>query len=106
MNDTAYPENNLDSILKNNPLGQKTIEKIKGMDGVTDVTSRKYLYMTEGNNTYSVMVLNREDFEKHAGEVGILGDMDYEKASRENGIFYGWSNFIGDCGYRIGQKIS
>ena len=106
MNDTAYPENNLDSILKNNPLGQKTIEKIKGMDGVTDVTSRKYLYMTEGNNTYSVMVLNREDFEKHAGEGGILGDMDYEKASRENGIFYGWSNFIGDSGYRIGQKIS
>ena len=75
MNDTAYPENNLDSILKNNPLGQKTIEKIKGMDGVTDMTSRKYLYMTVGNHTHSVLVLDREDFEKQAGEGGILGDI-------------------------------
>lgn len=106
MNDTAYPENNLDNILRHNPLGQETIEKIKKMDGVTDVTSRKYLYMTVGNHTHSVLVLDREDFEKQAGEGGILGDMDYEKASRENGIFYGWSSFIEDSGYHTGQKIS
>lgn len=64
MNDTAYPENNLDNILKENPLGQETMKKIKEIHGVT------------------------------------------QTASRENGIFYGWSHFMGDDGYHVGQKIS
>lgn len=106
MNDTAYPENNLDNILKENPLGQETMKKIKEIDGVTQTASRKYLYMTVGNKNHSVMVLNKEDFEKQAQEGGILGNMDYETASRENGIFYGWSHFMGDDGYHVGQKIS
>ena len=105
MNDTAYPENNMDSILKNNPLGKETIREIKQMDGVTKVSARTYLYMTIGKEHGSVTVLNKEDFEKKAEQGGILGDMDYDKASKENGIFYGWSHFLGDDGHHVGEEI-
>lgn len=41
--DTAYPENNLDAILKDNPLDEELVEQIKDISGVTDVQVRYML---------------------------------------------------------------
>ena len=31
--------------------------------------------------------------------------MNYDKASKENGIFYGWSHFLGDDGHHVGEEM-
>ena len=35
-----------------------------------------------------------------------MGTVDYEKASKDNAIFNGWSHFIADTGYEIGDTVS
>lgn len=37
--DTAYPENNLDSVLKENPLDAQLVKDLKSIEGVTEVKS-------------------------------------------------------------------
>lgn len=105
MTDKAYPENNLDSILKDNPLNQKLMKEIKALDGVTDIQSKK-LYILEINGmSDTVSVLNREDFEKEAGQGSGRGNLDYDKVSKENGIIYGWDNFMEKEGYSLEQPV-
>lgn len=106
MNDKAYPENNLENILKNNPLNQETVEKIRELEGVTNVYTRKiFTIYTKDNGPMSVSVLNREDFNR-LSEGSTLGVLDYDKASKENAIIFGWSNFVEDYGYTINQEVS
>lgn len=108
MNDTGYPENNLVNILKNNPLNEGTIEKMRGIDGVTNVYTRKILIInTKENGPMTVSVLNREDFEKLSEDSGNLGVIDYDKASKKNAILFGFSNYMEDeYGYVLNQKVN
>lgn len=106
MNDKAYPENNLENILKNNPLNQETVEKIRELEGVTNVYTRKILIIdTKENGPMTVSVLNKEDFNR-LSEGSKLGVLDYDKASKENAILFGWSHFIEDYGYTINQIVN
>ena len=41
--DTAYPENNLDSVLKENPLDAQLVKDLKSIEGVTEVKIGKQL---------------------------------------------------------------
>lgn len=105
--DTAYPENNLDSILKENPLDAQLVKDLKAIDGVTEVKIGKQLYAyDEKGELYSIAVLDRKLFEKESKGSGVLGTVDYEKASKDNAILNGWSHFIADTGYEIGDTIS
>ncbi len=112
LNDEAYPENNLDSILKEDPLGNEIVEQIKQIEGVTEVRTRKQIVLKKTNpkesspfGMSSVAVLNREDFDKAKENGTIVGNLDYEKASKENGLIYGMSYFMEDYGYSIGQTL-
>lgn len=106
-NDTAYPENNLDSILKNNPLDEALVEDIKGLDGVTDVKLRYMMYTRDPNgNLASVGVLNREQFENEAYQGSLKGEVDYDQAAENGNILYGWSYFIKDSGYDLGDTVA
>lgn len=105
--DTAYPENNLDSILKENPFDVQLVEKLKAIDGVTEVKIGKRLYAYDENGIlHSICVLDRQLFEKESKEAGKMGLVDYETASKDNAILYGWSYFIEDTGYAIGDTLS
>ena len=74
--DEAYPENNLDTILQNNPLNDSLIKEIKSIPGVTDVlTSSADLNGTK----FPVAIVNQEDFEMMRGD-GDIGSMDYAQA--------------------------
>lgn len=113
LNDEAYPENNLDSILKEDPLGNEIVERIKQIEGVTEVKTRKRIVLKETNpkessplGMSSVAVLNREDFDKAKENGTIVGNLDYEKASKENGLIYGMGYFMKDYGYSIGQTLN
>lgn len=106
FSDTAYPENNLENIIKNNPLNAEVIEQIRQIEGVTDVKIRKVLSaVIDGKNT-SIGVYDRETFEREAKAGGELGELDYDKVSEENGIIHGWSYFMGDEGFTLGKEIS
>lgn len=104
--DTAYPENNLDQILKQNPLGNETVEKIRALNGVTEVRTRKVLAGFFNGQQDSVAVLDQEEFERRMEGSGAMGTLDYGKASEENGIFYGWSHFLEETGTQIGDPLS
>ena len=116
LNDEAYPENNLDNILKDNPLSPKLIEKIRAIKGVTEVKTRNILAVkvksdNQSNATnqnvkqMSVLVLNREDFNKIKNRGSALGDMDYDTAVERKAILFGWSHFLNDYGYELNQML-
>lgn len=104
--DTAYPENNLDQILKKNPLNHATVEKIRSLKGVTQVKTRKILAGFFNGQQDSVVILDPEEFEREAQGSGALGTLDYQKASEENGILYGWSYFLEDTGIQLQDTVS
>ena len=64
-----------------------------------------YAYDEKGE-LHSIAVLDRKLFEKESKGAGVLGTVDYEKASKDNAIFNGWSHFIADTGYEIGDTVS
>ncbi len=109
LNDEAYPENNLENIRKQNPLGEELQEKIQQIDGVTEVSKRNVIAVREMSqeieDSGSVAVLNRKDFEKYAGKEGVIGKLDYDTATRENALIFSWSYFMEDYGYKLGQEI-
>lgn len=101
--DSVYPENNLDIILSDNPLNQEFVEELKNISGVTDVTTRDYLVLERnGGQKEAVNVISREDliFERDKG--GAKGVIDYDLASKEDQIFFGWSYFMEDDGIELG----
>ena len=105
--DTAYPENNLDFILKQNPLDEILVDDIKRLDGVTDVQIRYMTYMKDQNgNLESVGVLNRKQFEDEAYQGSLKGEVDYDQAAQKGEIFYGWSYFLEDSGHRLGDQVT
>ena len=106
-NNTAYPENNLDSILRNDPLDEEFVEEIKELDGVTDVKIRYMMYTKDQNgNLASIGVLNREQFEDEAYQGSLKGEVDYDQAAENGNILYGWSYFIEDSGYDLGDTVT
>lgn len=109
MNDKVYPERNLDSILEENPLGKKMLQKIEEIPGVTEVRTRKICYAalpeTEAKPV-SVVVIGKEDFDKELEHGGVLGSFTYEEVSEQNGIIYGYSYWMEEYGFEVGEKIN
>lgn len=110
LSDSAYPENNLDAILENNPLSEELVEDIKAIPGVTDIKTRKILAVRlekDGaeSQLMSVLVLNREEFDKESKYGITIGETDYDKAARDKSIIYGWAYFMEDSGYSPGDKV-
>ena len=77
--DEAYSENNLDTILQNNPLNDSLIKEIKSIPGVTDVLTREIVSADLNGTKFPVAIVNQEDFEMMRGD-GDIGSMDYEQA--------------------------
>ncbi|MDO5294737.1 MAG: ABC transporter permease [bacterium] len=104
MDDEAYPENNLDSILKKNPLNEQLLADIKKIKGVTDVITRDIVVAERNGIKQAVTILNREDFEELRSE-SDLGNMDYDEAVKSGSIFCGWSMWMESDGYAIDQPV-
>lgn len=105
--DAAYPENNLDSILRKNPLDEDLVEEIKKLDGVTDVRIRYMTYLRDRDgNLGSVGVLDREQFEDEAYQGSLKGEVDYDQASENGEILYGGSYFLEESGYSLGDTVT
>ena len=61
--DEAYSENNLDTILQNNPLNDSMIEEIKSIPGVTDVMTREIVSVNLNGTRFPADIVSKNDFE-------------------------------------------
>ncbi|NBH14952.1 ABC transporter permease [Lachnospiraceae bacterium] len=112
LDDKVYPENNLSQIQKENPLGTDLQEKLREIPGVTEVRSRKLFAvenrsrngMDEEGSRTSICVMDREEFERY-GKGSALGTVDYDEVSAEDGIIFGYSHFMEDYGYELGEEM-
>ena len=103
--DEAYPENNLDSILKNNPLNESLIAKIKAIPEVKDVITREIAVVNIDDVKQVISIVNKNDFENMRFE-DDLGLMDYDEAVKNKDIFFGWSMWMEPDGYSLNDLIS
>lgn len=80
------------------------MEQIKDISGVTDVQVRYMMYAKDKKgNLQSIGVLNQKQFEDEAYQGSLKGTVDYESASSNDEILYGWSYFVEDSGYKLGR---
>lgn len=103
--DEAYPENNLDSILRNNPLNDTLIKEIKNVPGVTNVQTREVAVANINGVKQVVAIVNKEDFENMRYE-GDLGSMNYDEAVKNGDVFFGWSMWMESDGYSLNAPVS
>ena len=103
--DERYPENNLDTILTDNPLNDSLIEEIKSIPGVTDVMTREIVSVNLNGTRFPAAVVSKKDFDFMRQE-GDIGSMDYDQAVKNGDIFFGWSAWMEQDGYAPGEAIA
>ncbi len=112
FNDTAYPENNLDNILKNNPLSVELINEIKNISNVKEVKTRNIMTTREISDSKKseytdIMVMNEEDFHilKNENEEKYLGNNNYKDIVEKSGLLYSSAYYLKQDGYKLNQDI-
>ena len=103
--DEAYSENNLDTILQNNPLNDSMIEEIKSIPGVTDVMTREIVSVNLNGTRFPAAIVSKKDFD-FIRQDGDIGSMDYDQAVKNGDIFFGWSTWMEQDGYAPGESIA
>ena len=103
--DEAYSENNLDTILQNNPLNDSMIEEIKSIPGVTDVMTREIVSVNLNGTRFPADIVSKNDFD-FMRQDGDIGSMDYDQAVKNGEIFFGWSAWMEQDGYAPGESIA
>jgi len=108
LEDEAYPENNLDHILRANPLDEELVQRIWAIPGVTDVRTQRIVYAEQtdaaGERTgdvYGILVLGREDFDRAVRNDEVEG-LDYDAMSAQDAVCYGTEFYLEDGGFEIG----
>lgn len=108
LEDEAYPENNLDHILRANPLDEELVQRIWAIPGVTDVRTQRIVYAEQtdaaGERTgdvYGILVLGREDFDREVRNDEVEG-LDYDAMSAQDAVCYGTEFYLEDGGFEIG----
>ncbi|GKX29577.1 ABC transporter permease [Vallitalea longa] len=112
INDSTYPENNLNHVQQQKLMGEDVINEIKDIDGVTKVETRGKVYasamfdnFSDEEKKMSIGVFSREDYEA-ISEKCMRGNVDYDRAVDENGIIYTSDYFFDYYGFNIGDKLT
>ena len=103
--DERYPENNLDTILTDNPLNDSLIEEIKSIPGVTDVMTREIVSVNLNGTRFPGVIVSKKDFD-FMRQDGDIGSMDYDQAVKNGEIFFGWLMWMEQDGYAPGESIA
>ena len=99
--DEKYPENNLDTILTDNPVNDSLIEEIKSIPGVTDAMTREIVSVNLNGTRFPGAIVSKKDFD-FMRQDGDIGSMDYDQAVKNGEIFFGWSAWMEQDGYAPG----
>ena len=102
--DERYPENNLDTILTDDPLNDSMIEEIKSIPGVTDVMTREIVSVNLNGTRFPADIVSKNDFD-FMRQDGDIDSMDYDQAVKNGEIFFGWSAWMEQDGYAPGESI-
>lgn len=103
--DERYPENNLDTILTDDPLNDSLIEEIKSIPGVTDVMTREIVSVNLNGTRFPAAIVSKNDFD-FMRQDGDIGSMDYDQAVKNGEIFFGWLMWMEEDGYAPGESIA
>lgn len=107
LNDEAYPDNNLDAIVKDNPLRPSLIRKIQAIDGVTQVKTRDILSAVIDGKKRDVAVLDEEDFVISRQRDGMFtGNDNIQEGMEQNDFYFGWSRYMEEEGYQLGGSLT
>lgn len=109
MDDTTYPENNLNHVQQQDLMSEEWLDEIQSIDGVTKVETRKAIRALRENvngeedELYTqVTALSKEDYQKLDTEQGILN---YDSAEKNNEIIFGVNYWMDTYGYKIGDEV-
>ena len=109
LEDQAYPENNLDRILRDNPLDEELLGQIESINGVREVRTQNILYgeiLDESGHPVqrtSVLILDREMFGRKYEEKNT--DVTYDSVTESSGILFGASALMQREGVRTGDRM-
>lgn len=109
LNDTTYPENNLNNLQLKNYLGQDMISRILAISGVTNVEAEKEIMVHtnfsiyKGKNTI-FRICGREDIENMTKDLK-RGNLDYDEMVQQNGISFCSDYFFEEYNMSIGDII-
>ena len=109
VDDTAYPENNLNHVQQLGLMSAEWLEELLAMEGVNGVETRQSILALRENvngvedELYSwVQVFSKEDYEKLEVEQGKI---DYDGASQRNEILFGSNYWMEYYGYAVGDTV-
>lgn len=109
VNDTAYPENNLNHVQQQKLMSDEWLDEIRNIDGVTKVETRKAVRALRKNvngeedELYTwVPALSKEDYQKLETERGTI---DYDSVNKNNEIVFASDYWMDTYGYKIGDKV-
>jgi ABC-type antimicrobial peptide transport system permease subunit len=109
LDDKEYPENNLNSIQQQSPLGDSLQNYIKSIDGVENV-EQKHTVMAEVNNVQleeqriNVGGISKNDLASLRSSLKH-GSLDYEMFLNSNGLIFTWDVLYEEYGFHIGDII-
>lgn len=104
--DQVYTENNLDEIIKKNPITDDVIAEFEAIDGVEKTQTRRYLTFSEDGVKRDVAIFDRESFESELKKSGVVGEFTYDSVSKADGFIYPFSHFMEEAGQKIGDKLN
>lgn len=106
FHDRVYPENNLNSLQQENYFNEEFKNRIRSIDGVTDIQSAQTLLAgMENEERVTIAPLTKEKAEKYKKEVE-RGDIDYDRMISEKEVLFTADYFIDEYGLSIGDTIS
>lgn len=112
-NDKEYPENNFDTLQQQNLFGESFLQRIRDIDGVTDIGKNGYVLFStdssapffENHRKRDLAPISRDEAESLQKEITI-GEIDYDKMLTENGvIFTGYLDWE-EMGLSIGEPLT
>ena len=107
LEDEAYPENNLEAVLKNNPLNPSLIRQIQAIDGVREVKTRDVLLAVIDGKKQDIAVLDEKDIAAQKQRDGMFqGSDDFQNDRNQNGFYYGWSSHMEEDGWQMQQSLT
>lgn len=109
VNDTAYPENNLNHVQQQKLMSDEWLDQIRSIDGVTKVETRKAIRALRENvngeedELYTwVPALSKEDYQKLETERGTI---DYNSVNKNQEIVFASDYWMDTYGYKLGDKV-
>lgn len=109
VNDTAYPENNLNHVQQQKLMSDEWLDQIRSIDGVTKVETRKAIRALresvngEEDELYTwVPALSKEDYQKLETERGTI---DYDSVNKNQEIVFASDYWMDTYGYKLGDKV-